>query len=69
MRAIMREAERRALPYVFKLRLTANVKRAMSVFRGRAIGPIRARVGKPKRPRFDCKAGADNGASSSCGGA
>ena len=44
----MREAERRALPYLFKLRLTANVKRAIERLRGRAIGSIRAKVGKPR---------------------
>ena len=66
---IMGEAERRALPYLFKLRLTPTSNARSSVFRGRAIGPIRARVGKPKKPRFDCRAGADNGAPSCYGGA
>jgi len=66
---IMREAERRALPYLFNLRLTANLKRALERLSDRAIGPIRAKVGKPKRPRFDCEAGADKGASWCCGGA
>ena len=33
---IMREAERRALPYLFKLRLTANVKRAIERLSGQS---------------------------------
>ena len=65
----MGEAERRALPYLFKLRLTAKVKRAIERLSGQSDWVIRAKVGKPKRPRLDCKAGADNGASSYCGGA
>ena len=50
---IMREAELRELAYLFKLRLTANVRRDRAPLAARRVRSIRARAGKRSRPRFD----------------
>ena len=66
---IMREAERRALPYLFKLRLTANVKRAIERLSGQSDWVDSGQGWQAKGTEIRCKAGADSGASSCCGGA
>lgn len=65
---VMREAEQRRLPYLFRLRLTANVTRAIE--RAMAAGhwdPAgRGWEGRPLS--FACTAGAGNGGLSCCAG-
>ena len=47
--AVMREAERRGLPYLFKLRLTANVKRLIKKTFPKTIGPMPVKAGREGR--------------------
>ena len=45
----MREAEQRGLAYLFKLRLTANVKRMLTRLSAQTHGRTPARAGRPRR--------------------
>ena len=62
----MSGAERRGLPYLFKLRLTANVKKLIKRTFSKTTGPMRARVGKEGRTRCGLRAGAVSARWSSC---
>ena len=50
---IMREAELRALAYLFKLRLTANVRRAIERLSQQSEWVDQVKAGRPRRRRFD----------------
>ena len=50
---IMREAELRALAYFFKLRLTANVRRAIERLSRQSEWSTQVKAGRPRRRRFD----------------
>ena len=49
---VMREAEARRLPYLFKLRLTRNVKRMIEGSPRRANGSTLAKASRPRKARF-----------------
>jgi hypothetical protein len=66
---VMREAERRRQPYLFKLRLTRNVKRAVERAMGEQDCRTRARAGKARTATCGLTDGAGIAASSSCGDA
>ena len=48
----MREAEARGLPYLFKLRLTANVKRMIEKLAGARNGFAPAKASRRRRAPF-----------------
>ncbi len=48
----MREAEARGLPYLFKLRLTANVKRMIEKLAGARQWVCAAKASRPRRAPF-----------------
>jgi hypothetical protein len=66
---VMREAEQRGLLYLFKLRLTANVKKLTRRHFRKPIGPTQVRVGREEPTRCGWKAGAASAGSSSCAAA
>jgi hypothetical protein len=61
---VMARAEQNDLAYLFRLRMTANVKRDFD--RAMRHNDLPARAGRARRRRCDCKAGAGSAGSSCC---
>jgi len=59
---IMREAEQRGLAYLFKLRLTANVKRMIERLSTQRSGRTPGKAGRPRRAYYGSRGGAGSAA-------
>jgi Transposase DDE domain group 1 len=66
---ITHEAEQRGLAYLFELRLTANVQRAIERLSSEREWSTPAKAGRPRRAQSGWRVGVDSVASSCCAGA